>query len=294
MANRTGRFENGIQLEELDEGLLVRQYDDAYVARRWRLTDNTRALVSAALAGGFRWMIRKGHPQAHARWPSGRGRVYLAFSPTREGQWSLAVDSVNDSGDDFGAAVFNGKYRRQFEQREIHYEFEKRNRTSGHLVIDRGRVLATLQSVAEFDHTVLSLGRSAQSGDCFGTEYDIQRAVLFNWSETPFGKRARIIGDEVPVDAGKNPRRVDILARNIVTDELIVIEIKRAEASLNAIDQLQSYIEGLQRRAEYGDTRLRGVLVAERIPPAVNDKARAAGITTYEIAYPFVFAKPRV
>lgn len=283
------RFENGIQLEEVDEGLLVRQYDDAYVARKWRLTDHTRELVCAALADGFRWMIRKGHPQAHARWPSGRGRVYLAFSPTQEGQWSIAIDSVNTSGDDFGVAVFNGKYRRQFDLHGIHYKFEKRNRKSGHLVIDRGRVLPTLQAVAEFDHTVLSRGRPAQERNCFCTEYDIQRAILSNWSATPFGSGAQLIGDEEPVDSGKNPRRVDILAKDTQSGDLLIIEIKRAEAQLDAIDQLRSYMEGMKRHSEYGETRLRGILVAERIPPTVNEHARAAGITTYEIERPFAF-----
>ena len=289
VTTKTIRFENGIRLEELDEGLLVRQYGDAYVARRWRLNEHTQALVRACLAGGLRWMIRKGHPQAHARWPSGRGRVYLAFSPTREGQWSIAVDSVNAGRDDFGIAVFNGKYRRQFDLGGIRYEFEKRNRRSGHLVVDRDRVLPTLKAMAEFDHTVLSLGRSGQNRNGFVHEYDIQQAVLFGWSKTPFGAQARIVGDEVPVDSGKNPRRVDILARDIETGDYLVIEIKRAEAQSDAIDQLQSYIEGMERRAEFGESTLRGILVAERVSPAVTEEARAAGITAYEIEHPFAF-----
>ena len=82
---------------------------------------------------------------------------------------------------------------------------------------------------------------------------------------------------------------MDILAKETLTNDYLVIEIKRAEAQLDAIDQLQSYIEGMERRPEYGETRLRGILVAERIPPAVNEKARAAEITAYEIEYPFVF-----
>ena len=232
-------------------------------------------------------MIRKDHPQAHARWPSGRGRVYLAFSPTREGQWSIAVDSVNAGRDDFGIAVFNGKYRCQFDLRGIPYEFERRNRGAGHLVVDRDRVLPTLQAVAEFDHTVLSLGRSEQTRNGFVREYDIQQALLCGWSKTPFGAQARVIGDEVPVDLGKNPRRVDILARDIETGDYLVIEIKRAEAQSDAIDQLQGYIEGLAKRAEYGESTLRGILIAERVSPAVTKEARAAGIAAYEIEHPF-------
>ena len=287
---RSQTYDNGIQLKELDEGVLVRQYQDAYIARRWRLSSRTDELVRTAVACGFRWMIRRGHPQVHARWPSGRGRVYLAFSPTRICQWTIAIDTVSANRDDYGFAVFNGKYRRQFDTHGIVYEFEKRNRASGHLVVARERVLPTLGAAAGFDHSVLSLRRSRRRGDCFTTEYDIQRSILFNWMNTPFGPYARIIGDEVPVDDGPNPRRIDILAR-VKNGEYIVFEIKRAEARPAAIAQLQRYLEGLASRETYADAGLRGTLVAERIPATVAEQAEAAGIAAYEIEYPLVFRK---
>lgn len=215
--------------------------------------------------------------------------MYLAFSPTRDRQWSVAIDSVNARGDDFGIAVFNGKYRRQFEARGIDFEFEKRNRTSGHLVIERQRVLPTIERLAEFDHSVLSMKQSHRNTDYFATEYDIQRMILFNWSATPFGKTARIIGDEVPVDEGMNPRRIDVLAKDVLTEDYYLIEIKRAEAGLEAIKQIEGYIHGLSNRLEYANSGLHGVLIAERIPHVVVKEARAAGITTFEIDYPFTF-----
>ena len=291
MTKRIVEFENGIQLEELDKGLLVRQYEDAYIARRWRLSDHTIELVRTASRSGFRWMIRKGHPQSHARWPSGKGRVYLAFSPTRENQWSVAIDSVNTKGDNYGIAVFNGKYRRLFDEQGIDFEFEKRNRTSGHLVIDRPRVLSTIQTMADFDHSVLYLGRSHSDDRCFATEYDIQRKILFEWSKTPFGASAQVIGDEFPVDTGKNPRRIDILARDDQSGDYIVIEVKRAEVQLDAIVQLKDYVGGLSGRENFSGTDLHAVLVAERIPPKVIAAAEAAGIAAYEIAYPLTFRR---
>ena len=97
-----------------------------------------------------------------------KGRVYLAFSPTRDSQWAIAFNSVNAKGDNFGILVFNGKYRRQFDVYGINYEFGKRNRVSGHLVIDRPRVPPTLQAIADFDHSVLCLRRSYQNRDRAG------------------------------------------------------------------------------------------------------------------------------
>ncbi|MGY6549069.1 MAG: hypothetical protein ACXIU7_08690 [Roseinatronobacter sp.] len=83
---------------------------------RAAVTEPTIDLVKAALGSKLRWMIREGHPQAHSRWPSGKGRVYLAFSPTRENHWSVAIDSFSESKGDFAHAVFNGKYHHQFLQ----------------------------------------------------------------------------------------------------------------------------------------------------------------------------------
>lgn len=290
--NAVERFENGIEIKEISEGLLVRQYADAYVARNWKLNNNTLDLVTTSLASGLRWMIREGHPQAHARWPSHKGRVYLAFSPTREKQWTIAVDSVNARRDDFGHAVFNGKYRGQFDEHGISYEFEKRNRGAGHLEIDRDRVLPTIEAVSDFDHSVLSMRRSKEDSGYFVTEYDIQRKILFNWKKTPFGKSARIIGDEIPVDSGMNPRRIDILARDNRTNDYIVIEIKRAEASLEAIEQLLGYVGGLSEREGYSHNQIYGALIAERIPDAVAKEARDVNISTFEIEYPFTFHEP--
>ena len=217
--------------------------------------------------------------------------MYLAFSPTRENQWSVAIDSVNTKGDNYGIAVFNGKYRRQFDEQGIEFEFEKRNLASGHLVIDRPRVLSTIQTMADFDHSVLYLGRSHNNDRCFATEYDIQLKILFEWSKTPFGASAQVIGDEFPVDTGKNPRRIDILARDDQSGDYIVIEVKRAGAQLAAIVQLQDYVGGLSNRDDFSGTDLHAVLVAERIPPTVIAAAEAAGIAAYEIAYPLTFRR---
>ena len=157
------RFENGIELQNVDAGLRVRQHSDSYIARKWHLTPTTIELVNTALSSGLRWMIRDGHPQAHALEPSGKGRVYIAFSPTRDQHWSVAIDSYNPNKGDYAHAVFNGKYHEQFVERGVPFDFEKRNTTAGHLVVKRDDVLATVRLMKDFDHSVLYLGRSEQT-----------------------------------------------------------------------------------------------------------------------------------
>lgn len=73
-------YSSGILIEEIEGGLLVQQRGEAYVARNWHLTPSVDQLIRTAIASGLDWMIRSDHPLRKARWPNGRGVVYLAFS----------------------------------------------------------------------------------------------------------------------------------------------------------------------------------------------------------------------
>lgn len=283
---RQKSFDNGISLENLPQGLLVRQFDQAYVARRWQLTPAVVHLVETAIESGLGWMIRSDHPRQNSRWPNERGTVYLAFSPTAEQQWSVAIDTFTETRGDYGFGVFNGKYHEQFRATCIPFTFEGRNRGSGHLVVKRSDILATIRQLSNFDHTVLDLGRSTRVYEGFATEYDIQRAILKGWGETVFGGSHRLIQDEFPVDGGLTSRRIDILAQNPRNGDWLVIELKRAEAKVDAVHQVEDYLLSLGRRDDFAAGRLNGALVAERIPSNVRTVARNAGISAYEIEWP--------
>ena len=284
-------FDNGIELRDHDVGILVKQFNDAYVARNWQITDQTIQLVQTAIKSGLHWMIRDGHPRANALWPSGKGTVYLAFSPTRENQWSVAIDSFSESRRDYGHAVFNGKYRLQFEQLRVPFEFEKRNRRAGHMVVSREHVLSTIRLLRDLDHRVLYLRRSEETVDGFATEYDIQHALLFNWDRTPFAEYYDLVIDEFPVDLGQNPRRIDILAKEKASGGKLVIEIKRAEANQDSIRQIRGYLHALRRRSDFRGNAITGALVAERIPSNVRADAKRYAISAYEIKYPLEFSR---
>lgn len=279
-------FDNGITLENLPRGLLVRQFDHAYVARRWQLTPAVVQLVETAIDSGLNWMIRSDHPRQNSRWPNQRGTVYLAFSPSNEQQWSVAIDTFSETRGDYSFGVFNGKYQEQFRSARIPFTFEGRNRNSGHLVVKRSNVLPTIRQLSTFDHNVLDLGRSTRVYEGFATEYDIQRALLKGWGETVFGGSHRLIQDEFPVDGGLTSRRIDILAQNPQNGDWLVIELKRAEAKVDAVRQVEDYLLSLGRRDDFAAEQLKGALVAERIPTNVRTVARNAGISAYEIDWP--------
>ncbi|TDE35049.1 endonuclease NucS domain-containing protein [Antarcticimicrobium sediminis] len=284
MAHRN--FENSIIIEDVEGGLLVRQEDEAYIARNWRLTQPVENLIEAALASGLGCMIRDDHPRRNSRWPNTRGVVYLAFSPTSGGQWSMAIDSFRAKSGEFGPAVFNGKYHEQFVAADIPFTFEGRNKTAGHLVVARDNVIPTLEALSGFDHSVLTLNRKAHEGEGFTTEYVIQRQILTNWDQTPWSARYDVVQDEYPVDGGLTSRRIDILARDRLNGDWLIIELKRAEANAAAVHQVVDYLLALGRQDKFAHGQLYGVLVAERIPPIVRTLAKDEAIATYEVSWP--------
>jgi hypothetical protein len=285
-------FDFGLELEDTEHGLLVRQYDQAYVARNWQLTPPVVELVETCLGVGLTWAIRKDHPRSNSRWPNPRGVVYLAFSPTPDFQWALAIDTWKPNRGDFDFGAFNGKYQTQFLQHDIPFRFEKRNKGAGHMEVDREHVLSTIRKLGGFDHSVLQMFRPQPDAEGYGTEYDIQRDLLINWTETVFAQEGyRVVQDEFPVDGGLTSRRIDILTRQASTQDWLIIELKRAEASHAAVLQVADYLRALGRKDQFSFGRLEGCLIAERIPETVAAACRAEGIRAYEIAWPLTLVR---
>jgi hypothetical protein len=285
------KFAGGIEVKDVEHGLLVRQDDEAYVARNWQLSLATEELIGTAVDAGLGCMIRDDHPRRNSRWPNTRGVVYLAFSPTPEVQWSLAIDTFHAGRGDYGFAVFNGKYQAQFTNAEIPFTFEGRNKGAGHLVVARQHVIPTLRSLAKLDHSVLALNRVTHEGDGFTTEYVLQRQILTNWAQTPWAERYDVAQDEYPVDGGRTSRRIDILARDRQTGDWLIIELKRAEASIAAVRQVADYLRALGGQDKFVHGRLDGVLVAERVSPVVRTAADNEGVAVYEARWPSTFLR---
>ena len=284
-------FRNGVTIENLDGGILVRQGDEAYVARNWQISAATVELIESAIDSGLGCMIREDHPRRNARWPNTRGVVYLAFSPTPETQWSLAIDTFRPARRDYSFAVFNGKYQEQFGHAGIPFVFEARNKGAGHLVVSRKEVIQTIKKLANFDHSVLALNRTDHGGEGFTTEYVLQRQIMTNWANTPWGKQYSIVQDEFPVDGGLTSRRIDILAHNFRSGDWLIIELKRAEASIAAVQQVARYLRALGQRDDFANGRLSGALVAERVPHPVRVAAEHEGVEVYEARWPLALTR---
>jgi RecB family endonuclease NucS len=122
-------------------------------------------------------------------------------------------------------------------------------------------------------------------------EYVIQRAIMNSWDTGPFADRYAIVQDEFPVDGGITSRRIDILAKDRISGDWLVIELKRAEANVEAVHQVENYLLALGRRDDFALGRIDGVLIAERISKEAKAAALNAAITTYEIRWPATLHK---
>ena len=278
------KFKYGIKLEDTDEGILVSQYDVSYIARGWKITRDVIELVNCCLNAGMRWMIRDNHPKRSNLFPNKKGVVYLAFSPTRENHWSMAIDSFRINQLNFKEGVFNGKYHSQFNRFKIPFQFEKRNRESGHLVVKREDLFSAVQKLNILDHSVLFFKKKNYT-EGFTHETDIQRYMILNWSKTPFSNQ-ELIGDEYPISSGRNSKRIDLLGFEQNSKSYSVIELKRAEPNVSSLSQVEEYCEILKKKNEFINHSFIPILIAERISERVKQEAVRKNILTYEISWP--------
>jgi Endonuclease NucS len=138
-------------------------------------------------------------------------------------------------------------------------------------------------SAAASDLDVADLDDAADAADLkFGLERDMQEALRRNIHQ--LDSRLRVVdeGREKHVEAGF----IDILAEDD-QGQLVVIELKSAEAPESAVTQVLSYIGSLQLSEP--SRRVRGVLIARDFSTRVRLAARAAGIQPFSYGYNFTF-----
>ena len=127
--------------------------------------------------------------------------------------------------------------------------------------------LCALDEHAAEISTLLNLGGPSQIGDVgFGMEKYLEEFLIENWSSTDLGKRydiwtnqdGEIEGQQFLTDNG----RMDILAISKDKTELLVVELKRGQASDKVVGQVQRYMGyAVERLAEANQT-VRGAIIA--------------------------------
>ena len=116
--------------------------------------------------------------------------------------------------------------------------------------------------------------------------FNVGKTLLLDGQPMPWSSRYDVVQDEYPVDGGLTSRRIDILARDRMTGDWLIIELKRAEAKPEAVRQVADYLLALGKQDKFAHGRLDGVLVAERITSAVRTLAKVEGVAAYEVSWP--------
>jgi hypothetical protein len=140
-----------LTLEDVPNGLLVRQSGEEYIVKNWQITQSVCELIDAGIAAGLGTVIRLSHPMPSNRGRQGKGVVHLSFSASKTHTWSVSFNAFNHTLGDFRHAVIHKRYRTQFEQRGIEFGFEKPT-YQDHLRVERDRVIEVIGLLGGMNH----------------------------------------------------------------------------------------------------------------------------------------------
>lgn len=281
-----------LRLSQTNEGILVEQAGDAYIARHFALSDDVIHVVELALRYGLTCMMQNGHPQASKRGAKGDGAVYLSFARAPDEYWVLTLDD-RLQGERIKPRAFvkqvliNKRYRHALEEAGIPHQMEPfRNASNVHVPIEYAE-LALAASVSYLDVHAVRGGKRGLKGAYpgFRDEADIERWLMEHLhNQIITGREVEIIDRQFRVKSGI----VDILLIDKQTGNLCVLEVKQGRAQPEDVtEQLARYLSCPEIRRIAGGKVAVGLLVAEKIGATVRKAVAAstAPIVAYEIEW---------
>jgi hypothetical protein len=108
-------------------------------------------------------------------------------------------------------------------------------------------------------------GQPAESLARFGVEEHLEEFLVYNWELTPLGRYYDILeedGDIVGQQYQTPVGRIDILAREKVTRNWLVIELKKGMSSDVVIGQILRYIGWVQEHLAIDGQSVKGIIIA--------------------------------
>lgn len=264
-----------LELAETDGGLFIRQADEAYLARDWRLTKSVLEVVEIALSRGLACMIQNRHPQPSKRAPMGDGAIYLSFARRSTEYWVLGLNDNagpdRRSRSDVRRVLFNKLYRSALVQADVPFQLEK-FRNASNLEVPVEHVEAAIDACLPYlDSHALQRGKGGLRGSYVGfrDEADIERWLMENMNDELLGRRVSIVARQKRIDVGI----IDILLRDEATGGLIVMEVKQGRAQpVHVVEQLTRYLASQDTKSFASGRPIFGCLVAE----VIEQNTRAA------------------
>lgn len=282
--------EYSLALIEVDGGLQVRQADDAYLARDWRLTDSVLHVIEVAQRYGLVCMIQNRHPQASKREPFGDGAIYLSFSRSAHEYWVLGLNdnagSTSSSRSDVIRVLFNKNFRHALIQANVPFQVEKFRNASNIEVPVEYVENATKACIPYLDFNAQQRGKSGVPGQYpgFRDETDIERWLMEYLTSNLIDRKISVLGRQVRIDVGI----IDILLRDEEVQGLIVVEVKQGRAQpVHVEKQLARYLTSPYLASIAKGGPITGCLVAELIESTTKDAIEriGSGLVAYSITW---------
>jgi len=214
--------------------------------------------VAAGLACGALWTVSKGIKQGDTILsPNGQGSYFVGevigdyyYAPgqvlphRRKVAWSTTLISRDDMSDSLRHSAGSIGTVSNISQ---HHE-ELKN-------LCEGKTPARLISIEE----------TAENPSVFGLEKHLEEFLVKNWGTLDLAKKYKIyeedgelVGQQYETDTGK----IDILAESKDGQELLVIELKKDEASDSAVGQILRYMGYIKEQVAEKDQVVKGLIIA--------------------------------
>ena len=268
--NKNLNFPNfDLRFQEVDEGLRISQGNAAYIARRWRLSDDVQAIVNHSIEAGLTCLIRHGHPRESSHLPAGVGVDYIGFSPSPAHHWVfvLNMDSRPDK-----TPLVSGTFDKTYEHvlAAAGVPFAPQWRSPQELTVPRSALHAAISASCPFWNSLgLRRGYREQRGQFghFIDEEDLHASLLQAWSKTALG--SNLLAPKSRVLLGGINRRhgeIDLLSSD-TGGQIWVIELKNRAVSNTGGEtpdlQLMRYMSDPEISAMAAGRPISGILIAQ-------------------------------
>lgn len=130
----------------------------------------------------------------------------------------------------------------------------------------------------------------------FALESHLEEFIAHNWPRISWGGNLRLYseGDATGRQFPAGPWSIDFLAVDQASNELVVIELKRAKSSDAAVGQLLRYVNWVKENIAQSGQNVRGIIVASEVDDALRYAARdlpGISVKTYSVSFALEAAK---
>ena len=277
--------DHGICLIQRDDGVLVEQNGQSYLARKWKLNEDLTNVIGRFLDAGFSCLIRKRHPQQRNR---AGGVDYIGFSLDEYSPWLAVVDQHSRkcqirgaTGDRIKRITVKSLFRDLLTAGRIPHSWE----TAGgqHMFVavnDIALLLKTITPAIARHVTQPATGQQAAHRlSALTTELQLQNlfveCVHSGAHNAKLGAVTSVLVNPrwQSATGGLDPQIRDIPDVLVETDKTLwVCELKLNEVGVQAAHQVVRYVTNPACQEQAGGREVKAVTVGHRKSAELQDK----------------------